>query len=265
LPTTKLVLVLSSALALLPAIADAAPSQLERAKQVYAEGKQLLDLKNYVDAAAKFEEAYRLAPDKHLFNYNIASAAELAGDCGKALRHYRMFLDLVPEHGARKDATTAVAKLDASCEPPPSAAEVADDRSDREAERREALEQRVLGEALLATQQSVVRYESVLAKHGRQQPFAGILRAKKRAAKKIAKLFAPLDVEPVDDYRGQVAAAATVEQSCRQAETQEERNIAAYEKAYDTFDDDDVQTLMDKLLVRTESRHLRAFRDTCPR
>jgi tetratricopeptide (TPR) repeat protein len=254
------------ALVLLPAAAGAAPSQLDRAKQVYAEGKALLDKKNYIDAMSKFEEAYRLAPDKHLFNYNIATAAELAGDCNKALNHYKMFLDLVPDHPQRADAKKSIGALTKSCAPPPSAAEVAEERGVRESERKDAVRRRVLGDALHATQQSVLRYQAVIAKHGKQAPFSGILRQKKRAAKKIAKLFGPLEIDPVDDYTGEVGAAGTVEQSCRQAETQEERNIAVYEKAYETFDDDfDTQKLMDKLSLRAETRHLRAFRDTCPR
>ena len=257
--------VLALLLVLLPATAGAAPSQLDRAKQVYAEGKKLLDAKNYIDAMANFEEAYRLAPDKHLFNYNIAAAAELAGDCNKALRHYKMFLDLVPDHPQRTDASKSIATQEKSCAPPPSAEEVAEDRGQRESERKGAVARRVLGDALHATQQSVLRYEAVMAKYGKQQPFSGVLRQKKRAVKKIAKLFGPLDIEPVDDYKGEVGAAGTVEQSCRQAETQEERNIEVYEKAYETFDDEDTQKLMDKLSLRAESRHLRAFRDTCPR
>lgn len=261
----RFAILLASVLAALPASGHAAPSQLDRAKQVYAEGKALLDAKNYIDAMAKFEEAYRLAPDKHLFNYNIAAAAELAGDCNKALRHYKMFLDLVPDHPQRKDASKSIATQEKSCAPPPSAAEVAEDRGQREAERKGAIAQRVLGDTLHATQQSIMRYEAVIAKHGKQQPFTGVLRQKKRAARKIAKLFGPLEIDLVDDYKGDVGAPSTVEQSCRQAETQEERNIAAYEKAYDTFDDEDTQRLMDKLIIRAEDRHLRAFRDTCPR
>ncbi len=248
-----------------PSIARAGPSQLDRAKAVFAEGKALLDAKNYVDATAKFEEAYRLAPDKHLFNFNIASAAELAGDCRKAQRHHRMFLDLVADHPLRKDSSRTLAALETSCAAEEAAAVPVEDRGEREAERKHAVAQRALGDALQATQQSVLRYDAVLTKHGRQQPFAQVVRARRRDAKKIAKLFAVVDLPVVEAYNGEVGAPATVEQACRQAETQEARNIATYEKVYDLFDHADVVKLMDKLLQRAEGRHLRAFRDTCPR
>lgn len=245
--------------------AAAAPSQLDQAKKVYAEGKALLEARNYVDAIYKFEEAYRLAPDKHLFNYNIASAAELAGDCVKAGRHYKMFLDLVPEHDARADATKALAKVEASCVPPEQAVDPIADRGDREAERTKAIGERALGDALRATDQSVARYEAVLARHGRQQPFAGIVRAKRRDSKKLAKVIAQAGYEAGEPFKGEVSAPGSVEHACRQAETQEERNAAVYGKVYDLFDDEDIVKLMDKLLRRVEGRHLRAFRDTCPR
>jgi hypothetical protein len=57
----------------------------------------------------------------------------------------------------------------------------------------------------------------------------------------------------------------TVDQACRQAAQQEDRNAAAYGKAYDAYEDEDVIKLMDKLQRRAEERHGRAFRDTCPR
>jgi hypothetical protein len=43
----------------------------------------------------------------------------------------------------------------------------------------------------------------------------------------------------VDEFSGEVGAPSVVEQACRQAETQEQRNIAADEKLYDLFDDPD--------------------------
>ena len=48
---------------------------IDEAKKVYGEAMKALDAKDYTTATMKFEYAYRLAPDKHLFNYNIASAA----------------------------------------------------------------------------------------------------------------------------------------------------------------------------------------------
>ncbi len=248
-------------------VAHAAPSQLDRAKAVYAEGKALLDKKNYIDAGAKFEEAYRLAPDKHLFNYNIATAAELAGDCQRAQRHYRMFLDLVPEHASRKDVVKSLAALEKTCarDDEGAAALSIEARGDREAERGKAIAERVLTDALRATDQSIARYEAVLLRHGKQQPFAQIVRVKRRDRKKIAKLVDARGFTAPTDGSAEVEAPVTVEQACRQAAQQEDRNAAAYGKAYDAYEDDDVVKLMDKLQRRAEERHGRAFRDTCPR
>lgn len=249
------------------AIAHAAPSSLDRAKQVYGEGKVALDAKDYATATSKFEEAYRLARDKHVFNYNIASAAELAGDCRKAEQHYSMFLDLVPEHDARKAATESLAKLKTTCvhDDEGAAALTIEARGERESARASAVGDRALLEALRATDQSIARYDAVLERYGRQQPFAQIVRAKRRASKKLTKLIESREVARPAPEKTDLSAPNTVEQACRQAETQEERNIAAYTKVFDLFEDADVVDLMDKLTRRAEGRHLRAFRDTCPR
>ncbi|MBC8072711.1 MAG: hypothetical protein IAG13_30605 [Deltaproteobacteria bacterium] len=245
----------------------AAPSDLDRAKQVYGEAMKLLDAKDYAGATAKFEQAYLFAPDKHLFNYNIASAAERAGDCRKAQRHYQRFLDLVPKHAERKGAERSLAQLATTC--------VRDDegagelsiaaRDEREAQRTKAVGERALTEALHATQQSVVRYDAVLTKHGKQQPFGRIVRTKRRDAKKLGKLLEAKGITGTKPYAGDVGAPSSVEQACRQAASQEERNAAAYGAAYEKFDDAEVAELMDKLQRRAEDRHVRAFRESCPR
>lgn len=240
---------------------------LDEAKKVYGEAMKLLDAKDYANATAKFEQAYRLAPDKHLFNYNIASAAELAGDCRKAQNHYQMFLDLVPKHEARKAAQKAVAKLAKTCAyDDETNTQLTESRDDREAERVKAMGERALDDAFEATRQSVARYDAIVQKHGRAQPFARALRAKKRAVKKIAKLMAQHQLAaPPERDRNDVTAPATLEQACRQGEAQEERNAAAYAKAYERVEHVDVAELMEKLERRASGPQLRAFTDGCPR
>lgn len=243
-----------------------AQSNIEQAKAVYGEAMKALEAKDYWTALAKFEQAYKLAPDKHLFNYNIASAAELAGDCRKAEKHYKMFLDLVPKHEARKGVGRTLEKLAKTCQyDEESTTQLStESRGDREAERKKAIADRAATEALEAAQQSVARYEAVIAKHGRQQPFARVLRAKRRDAKKIAKLLAANEIE-AEGYTGKLEPPGSLEQACRQGEAQEERNAAAYGNAYERVEDDELAELMDKLMRKAEGSHGRAFRDGCPR
>jgi hypothetical protein len=249
---------------LLPARASA--GDLDDAKKVYAEAMTALEAKDYPTATAKFEQAYRLAPDKHLFNYNIASAAELAGDCRKAQNHYQMFLDLVPKHDARKAAQKSLEKLNKTCahDDETTSQLAIESREERDAERSKAGAQRALDDALKATQESVARYEAVVTRYDRAQPFAHVLRAKRRALKKIEKLMGGLGITPTE-YKGDLPAPDTLEQACRQGEAQEERNAAAYAKAYERYDDVDVASLMDKLERKASGPHLRAFDEGCPR
>jgi tetratricopeptide (TPR) repeat protein len=76
--------------------------KLERAKQLFGEGQALIEAGDAVGALAKFEEAYfKFAPQFHVMNFNIGSAAYTARDCVKAEEAFQRFLDLVPEHPER--------------------------------------------------------------------------------------------------------------------------------------------------------------------
>lgn len=91
------------------------PEQLEQSKKLFGEAQAAMESRDYGTAEAKFTEAYRLAPHLHLFNYNIAVAAQLGGDCRDAQIHFQAFLDLVPEHPERKDAQKRLVKLKKDC------------------------------------------------------------------------------------------------------------------------------------------------------
>ena len=240
---------------------------IDEAKKVYGEAMKTLDAKDFTTATMKFEYAYRLAPDKHLFNYNIASSAELAGDCRKAQKHYQMFLDLVPKHDARKAAQKSLAKLAKTCAfDDETSKQLTESRDDREAERVKAMGERALDDALEATRQSVARYGAILQKHGRAQPFARVLRAKKRAVKKISKLMTQHQYEiPPERDRNDVSAPETLEQACRQGVAQEERNAAAYAKAYERVEQVEISDFMEKLELRASGSQLRSFSEGCPR
>lgn len=88
---------------------------LEESKRLFGEAQKAMSDDDYVTAQAKFSEAYRLAPHLHVFNYNIAVAAQLAGDCRTAQLTFQSFLDLVPDHPERKDATRRLEKLKRDC------------------------------------------------------------------------------------------------------------------------------------------------------
>lgn len=91
------------------------PEQLEQAKKLFGEAQAAMDSRDYGTAQTKFTEAYRLAPHLHLFNYNIAVAAQLGGDCRDAQIYFQAFLDLVPEHPERNDAQKRLTKLKKDC------------------------------------------------------------------------------------------------------------------------------------------------------
>jgi tetratricopeptide (TPR) repeat protein len=102
-----------------------APTELEQqqiayAKQLYGEGVTALEAANYPLAVQKFEEAYRYAPNLHVFNFNIGTAAHSAGDCAKAKLAFQRFLDLVPAHAERKTAQEKLLEIERSgCAAPP--------------------------------------------------------------------------------------------------------------------------------------------------
>jgi hypothetical protein len=117
--TGPLCMVLAAALSLpSPAIASVAPAstpeQLAYAKQLYGEGLAALEAEDYVTATSKFELAYVYAPDKHVFNFNIGSAAHAAGDCMKAKTAFQRFLDLVPDHPERGTAQQKLLEIEQS-------------------------------------------------------------------------------------------------------------------------------------------------------
>lgn len=117
--TAPLSMVLAAALSLpSPAIASIAPAstpeQLAYAKQLYSEGLAALEAEDYVTATSKFELAYVYAPDRHVFNFNIGSAAHAAGDCMKAKTAFQRFLDLVPDHPERGTAQKKLLDIEQS-------------------------------------------------------------------------------------------------------------------------------------------------------
>jgi len=95
--------------------AMSAEEKTERAKALYGEGDAAYKAGDFATALAKFEEAYNYyAPQLHLFNFNIASAAYELGDCVKAKTAFQRFLDLVPEHPERGTAQEKLIEIERS-------------------------------------------------------------------------------------------------------------------------------------------------------
>ena len=120
-----LALTLSASLALPGSVLAAPPpadpsgmsdeEKLEVAKGLYGEGVAALDAGDAASALSKFEQAYNTyAPGLHIFNYNIGQAAYALNDCVKAKTAFQRFLDLVPDHDLRGDATEQILQIERS-------------------------------------------------------------------------------------------------------------------------------------------------------
>ncbi len=98
-----------------------------KAKSLFQEGNAAMEAGDYNTALSKYEQAYgTYAPNLHIFNFNIGSAAKAGGDCVKAKQAFQRFLDLVPEHQERKTAQEAIAEMERSgCGQAPASAALA--------------------------------------------------------------------------------------------------------------------------------------------
>jgi tetratricopeptide (TPR) repeat protein len=247
---------------------EAAPSGMDQAKKLYGEALAAMDAKDFATAVAKFEGAYQFAPDKHAFNFNIASAAELAGDCRKAQNHYKMFLDLVPKHEARGSAQKAVTNLQKTCIHDDETVSQLSPESREKADTKRVVEEgdRAILEALAETQFSARFYAAVAAQHGDKQPFKRLAKLKARNAKRIEKLIADHNIPGKARNAGDdtLSVPDKVDEACQRGVSQEARNAKLYDKVFDLFEDKDIVRLMDRYARKAELRHMAAFRDACP-
>jgi len=239
---------------------------MEQAKKLYGEAMAAMEAKDFATAVAKFEGAYKFAPDKHAFNYNIASAAEQAGDCRKAQNHYKMFLDLVPKHEARGAAKKTLEKMATTCvHDDESVAQLsAEIRAEQASKRVVAEGDRALLEALAETRLSARFYAAVAAQHGDKQPFKRLAKLKARHAKRIEKLVADHDIPGKPRDADELSVPDRIEEACQRGVSQEARNAQLYDKVFDLFDDKDIVRIMDRYARKAELRHMPSFRDSCP-
>ncbi len=238
---------------------------LAEAKRLYGEADKALAAKSYTEAMEKFEQAYRLAPDKHLFNYNIAVAADLLGNCAKAQRHYQMFLDLVAAHPERKRVAAKLAKLRKTCmvDDESSAVLTPAERGKRDDDRAQLEANRKLETAWLVTRDTGALYAAVARKFSRP-PFRRLAAARRRWAKKLAKLSVGIGVK-LEAAEGTVEVPATIEAACRKAASTERKNADAYAAAIEAFDDAQLTRALTRYERLAADRDSPMFQNNCPR
>ncbi len=89
----------------------AAGDPTTRAKELFQWAQKLYKQARYVEAIAKFEEAYALKPHPVIY-FNIGRCYEQIPDTAKALRAYRDYLRLSPDAPDRESVTDAIANLE---------------------------------------------------------------------------------------------------------------------------------------------------------
>jgi tetratricopeptide (TPR) repeat protein len=90
-----------------------------RGRAHYQLGRAAFAQGHYDRAIKEFETGYRNKPMPG-FLYNIAQAAELAGQSQKALDHYRLYLQMRPAAPERDEVTRHIASLERALAPRPS-------------------------------------------------------------------------------------------------------------------------------------------------
>ena len=95
----------------LTAHADAA-SDIEQARQFYAQGKAQYEAKDYLGALDDFEHSYALTRSTALL-FDIAQAHRLAGSghCAASRRYYRSYLELEPEAENKREVDERLAEI----------------------------------------------------------------------------------------------------------------------------------------------------------
>ena len=128
---------------------------------------------DYTGAIAKYHEAYRYAPHLHLFNYNIAAAADAMGDCKTARTYYQRFVDLVDKHPERKAVQKKLKSYGNECIADAESSAIVSTEGSKEtpkskktsADRAQAEADRAMNEALFQMRVAAAVYKDAKAKH----------------------------------------------------------------------------------------------------
>jgi tetratricopeptide (TPR) repeat protein len=219
---------------------------MEGAKTLYEAGEKAMKAKQYDEAMAKYEEAYKLAPALHLFTYNIALAAERGGDCPKAVRYYRMFLDLVPEHDKRAEVQRGLPGLEKEC---PSDAESqatlsVEARDEQKLSRAEREANVMLAEAYVDIVGAIEFYEQLAKKFAKAGPFSRAARRKKWHKKRIIKVLQEFRVNPDSASKEELHIPEDAKQACAEASRRERLSAQKFEEVLDHYDASTVIRLM---------------------
>jgi tetratricopeptide (TPR) repeat protein len=236
--------------------------QVEYSKGLYQEGVAAMSAKQYDTALTKFKEAYRYAPDLHLFTYNIGSAAEMAGDCNTARTYYGMFLDLVPEHPERKKVEKTYGVLQVECPYDAESEEMvtAEDRNDRAARRAREEADRVMADALTELRTSVSFYQAAGKRFPETKAFRRAAWRKKWNERRMVRLLSSYEIKPNAATAAAPEVPDTVVEACRKASAQEKRNADAFESVAELYDTRDVGRVMGRFLRGVENRDRPAFK-----
>lgn len=95
-----------------PVQAQPAPAQVERARQLFAEGTQHYQAGRLDEALQRFLEAWRIVPGPELA-YNVARTYERMGDAQRGIEFYNHYLRQAPEGPERQDVERRIRELEA--------------------------------------------------------------------------------------------------------------------------------------------------------
>lgn len=91
--------------------------KLEWAKKLYLKAKAYHDAEDYYNSVIKYEEAYRYAPDKHIFAYNLGIDAWELRDCARVKQYLQLFMIKDDSHpDLRKTAKDILEQADGNAE-----------------------------------------------------------------------------------------------------------------------------------------------------
>ncbi|MCP5064945.1 MAG: hypothetical protein GY946_00135 [bacterium] len=256
-------------------------AQLEYAKEMYGQGIDALERGDPAAAVAAFEEAYRYAPDRHVFNFNIGAAAIEADDCGRAMAAFESFLSLVPEHPERRTAAEHVVALrqtgcspkidvemELELEPDEPAPPVSDDDSPISGHgvvtSQGRNERSVLYPALKELREAVAFYERTAESHKKARGFRRVIKKKKVDVEDMELLIKGLGhpvPAPEDLPKGAKQGDRRV---CARAARRESRQFRAFEDAADVVTRAGDREALVRMALRAGQRH-RKFFERCAR
>lgn len=241
--------------------------QLEYSKKLFAEGEAAMKKGDYPGAIAKYHEAYRYAPHLHLFNYNIAAAADAMGDCKTARTYYERFVDLVQKHPERAGVKKKLAQYGPECRAAADPAPVVSTEDSKESptakarsgDRKREEAEKAMNEAVFQMRVAATLYKDAKAKHKKKtRTFNFPAFRKKWHAKRLGKLRETEGVKADERELPTPDAPLGKSDACRIAQIQENRLVRALEEAQDKFDSQESYRVFSRLLKGTE-RDLEKF------